>query len=330
MVESTSTQDPMNTRANPLKSLRLIVLLAAIVVLCATWCAWAGVPAQSASDVPLVEAVALSSNDWIVEAPRARALIAQGSVTVLDSRGKVQWLKGHVPGAQRVSWDDFTRADKRETRGILKSAGELTQALQALGVSASRPVLVVGNPPDNWGEDGRIVWMLRTLGHPKVAMVDGGQKALEKAGLKAVHSPGAEDAKKGDFVAKKPNHLNIDRQALKARLGQADFVALDTREAREFAGKTPYGESRGGHVAGAKHLHYEELFAADGRLLPRATIKAKLAKLGIAPDTEVAAYCTGGVRSGWMVVILQHLGYTKARNYAGSMWEWSAQDAAEY
>lgn len=323
----------MNVQTKPKRHFKIIAPLIALVIMSAAWCAYAAGPEKTAN-APLAKAAALTSSDWIIDAPRARALIAQDAVTVLDARGKIQWLKGHVPGARRVAWEDFARGEKTETSGMLKDDATLTRALQKLGVSAGRPVLVVGNPPDYWGEDGRIVWMLRELGHPRVAMIDGGQNALAKAGQKMSHSPGDDDsqkgAKRGDFVAKSSDALSISRDALKARLGADGFVALDTREPREFAGKTPYGESRGGHVSGAMHLFYKDLIRPDGRLLAPQAIKAKLAALGIEPDTEVAAYCTGGVRAGWVVVIMQHLGYSNARNYAGSMWDWSAQDAADY
>lgn len=324
----------MNTRIKPQNHLRLLATLIALIVICAGWVAYAASPTAKSSDAAeatkATKAVHFKSSDWIVDASTARGLIDADAVTVLDTRNKLHWIKGHVPGARRVAWKDFSRTAKTSTSGLLKGDAALTRSLQALGVSASRPVLVVGNPPDNWGEDGRIVWMLRALGHPKVALVDGGQAALANTGLDMSHAPGDGEAKKGDFVAKKTGRITIGRDTLKKRLGGNNFVALDTREQREFDGKTPYGESRGGHVPGAKHLHYTDLLRADGRLLAPKKLKAKLASLGIRPDTEVAAYCTGGVRSGWVTVVLQQLGYTKARNYAGSMWEWSAQSAEKF
>jgi len=51
---------------------------------------------------------------------------------------------------------------------------------------------------------------------------------------------------------------------------------------------------------------------------------ALLDGLGVAPESEVAVYSTGGVRSGHVFFVLQLLGYPKVRNYDGSMWEWAA------
>jgi thiosulfate/3-mercaptopyruvate sulfurtransferase len=265
---------------------------------------------------------------WIVGAQKAKELIEQGEATVLDTRGGSDFGAGHAAGAQPVSWQDFSRPDAPHKGELLEDAEALTAKLRALGVSKERPVLVVGKPPDNWGEDGRIVWMLRTLGHSRAALVDGGNRALREAKLQM--KEGASRPAKGDFEARLTGRYAIDREALRALLEGDDVALVDTREEREFAGKTPYGESRGGHIPGAKHMHYTDLMRPDGRLLPEATIRKKLAAIGVTPDKEVVAYCTGGVRSAWVVVVLAHLGYGDVANYAGSMWEWAASPAAAH
>jgi thiosulfate/3-mercaptopyruvate sulfurtransferase len=61
-----------------------------------------------------------------------------------------------------------------------------------------------------------------------------------------------------------------------------------------------------------------------GYLLPHDQIIAKLNRLGMNCDTPIAAYCTGGVRSAFFVAVLVDLGFNSIKNYAGSMWEWSA------
>jgi len=106
-------------------------------------------------------------------------------------------------------------------------------------------------------------------------------------------------------------------------------VIVDTREQREHDGETPYGETRGGHVPGARHIFYKDLVGDDGHVLPADKLKTKLAALGVTADSQVVSYCTGGIRSGFVTAVLNDAG-VKARNYAGSMWEWSAAPAEEY
>jgi thiosulfate/3-mercaptopyruvate sulfurtransferase len=276
----------------------------------------------------LAAPAAAAESDWVIGADEAKTLIEAKEVTVLDTRGERSWSSGHAPGALVVKWQDFSQSKAPHKGKLLADDAELTKKLQALGVSKKRQVIVVGKPPKNWGEDGRIVWMLRTLGHTNAALVSGGQGALEKAGLKMTKKKSK--PKKGDFVAKRTGKYDVGAEQLREMYKAGGVVLVDTREKREYDGKTPYGEKRGGHVPGAKHLHYTELMGPDGKLLPEAKLWKVLKSRGVTPDKQVVAYCTGGVRSAWLVAVLAELGYQNVANYAGSMWEWSAQSADEY
>ena len=266
-----------------------------------------------------------SATPWFVDADRAKEMLDSGA-TVLDARGKLAYRAEHIENAQPASWQEFSKSSKSK-RGNLLSSKVIQAKLRAKGVSNDTPVLVVGDPKKGWGEDGRIVWMLRTMGHTKATVVDGGHAALVKAGAKTT-SGGADKIVPGDFEAKVTRRYAANEKQIREALKEEKKpVLVDTREAREYAGKTPYGESRGGHVPGAVHLHFSDLYGPDGKLLPRDKIEAKLKTLGIeSKDQEIVAYCTGGIRSGFFVAVLQQLGYRNARNYAGSMWEWSAMD----
>jgi len=272
------------------------------------------------------EAVAGEADDgafpWVVEPQRAAELIESGEVSVLDTRSDSQWNDGRLPGAVRVDWEAFTPSTKADRGELSADDAALQEKLRTLGIDGDRPVLVVGNPPHNWGEDGRIVWMLRTLGHDRAGLVDGGHRAVVEAGIEETDETTEPDP--GEFTVDRRTDWVVDRREVEASLESDSAVILDTRQAREYAGGTPYGEARGGHLPGAKHLHYRALLGSDGRLRSPATVRRLLDQRGITPDERVIAYCTGGVRSAWMTVVLQYLGYGDVANYAGSMWEWAA------
>lgn len=295
-------------------SLAAALLAAPIPVLPTSVSAWA----DAQSDVQALSA------QWVIPADKARSLIAGGAI-VLDVRG--QDLKDAQPlaNAVAVEWPHFTKDSKAEKGELLEDDAELTKRIQALGIRSGTPVVVVGDSLKGWGEDGRIVWTLRTLGHPSVFFVDGGIVALLAGG-----DPGIKPAAgTGDFAVKRVADFEIEKEELRQRLGDKKVVILDTREPREYAGETPYGESRGGHVPGAQHIFYKDFLDAKGDVLPPDQIRAKLASFGVTPDVEVVSYCTGGIRSGFVTAVLNNAGI-KARNYAGSMWDWSNADAKDY
>ena len=275
---------------------------------------------------------------WVVTAAEAKALVERGA-TLLDARNLQPWTP-RIKGAQAVRWQSFSPNDAVTRGRLLNQDQVLTQKLQALGISSDRPVVVFADPPQGWGEDGRMVWMLRSLGHSQAVMVDGGYKAL-----KQVNASGASETSKspGNFVVNRKFDWDIQRNQLKTIFAAGDdasdtlnpdtvnpdTVMIDTREPREFRGETPYGEQRGGHLPGAINLYFKDFITEQGKILPQEQISHKLQQHGITPQTPLIVYCTGGIRSGWLASVLVTAGYS-VKNYAGSMWEWSAGSSKDF
>lgn len=276
--------------------------------------------AEAARAVPLQSL----RTKWIVDGPTARALIDGGAV-VLDSRDRTQRWWTPLPGAASISWQDFTNDDPATRGRLLANDTALTKTLQELGISTDTAVVVVGDVTKGWGEDGRIAWMLRSLGHPAAVIVDGGVGALTKGGAPAIRAP----RRPGTFEVIRMPDLEVTKEALRGLVGAPGVVILDTREEREFGGGTPYGEVRGGHIPGARHLYFKDLVDPEGRVLAGDALAARLGDLGVTKSTKVIAYCTGGIRSAYVTAVLRDAGID-ARNYAGSMWEWAASPEAEY
>jgi thiosulfate/3-mercaptopyruvate sulfurtransferase len=265
----------------------------------------------------------LDTARWVISSDAARALVAEGAV-VLDARAAPLKKEAPLPGAQEVVWQDFSKPTLPNRGQLLDDDTALSEKIRALGISADTPVIAIADRVKGWGEDGRIVWTLRTLGHTKAFLVEGGLQGLVAKGPLAI-AP----IKPGSFVVARTDRFEIKKEQLVTRIGQPNVVILDTREPREYAGETPYGETRGGHVPGARHIFYRDVLAADGSVLPKDELSKRLAALGINEGTEIVSYCTGGIRSGFVTAVLNDAGY-RARNFAGSMWDWSAAPAESY
>ncbi len=267
---------------------------------------------------------AQKSESWILTPGEARALLPNS--VVLDTRSRSVFYREHINGSRSVSWEEFS-VPKLPFRGNLLPMDILKKKLESYGIDNGHPVLVVSESKNNWGEDGRIVWMLRSLGHRSAFLVDGGYSSLKQLG--APVSNQGEPKNFGSFQIKADPKLTATSSEIKSNLKNRNYIFLDTREEREFLGETPYGESRGGHIPGAKHLYYKNLLHEDGSLLSSEEISAKIKELGIGRETTIVTYCTGGIRSAWMTAVLRNEGYN-AKNYAGSMWEWSAGNEKDF
>lgn len=306
------------------------VLVVALAGAAIAWTLWRSRPHRPETSAPATAEVPRSAwcdrldRTWIVSPEEAQHLILSGA-TWLDARQFPLPRYRPVRGAVSVRWQWFSRSDAPHRGQLLADDDRLTQQLRAVGVSLDRPVVVMGDATGGWGEEGRIVWMLRSLGHEAAVWVDGGFAALRALGLP--RSPGVPP---GQFSVRRVGDYSLDLAQVRSRLNSGNITILDSREPREYAGATPYGERRGGHLPGAVLLYYRELLREDGFLKDRDTIRQILRDRGV--SGEVVAYCTGGVRSAWLVTVLRSLNLPEVRqayNYPGSMWEWSARSAAD-
>lgn len=265
------------------------------------------------------------ASSWYISATRAKNLYQQGAI-VLDTRPHKHWNKQHIKTSLPLSWTTFS-PNKQHHKGTLLPLRRLNKRLSALGIRKNKAILVVGNGWHGWGEDGRIVWMLRSLGLKRVYFVNGGFQAAKKAGFSMTNKKTT--PKTSTFKGNMRSRWSISRETLRKIIKhkRKGWVFIDTRERREYKGKTPYGEKRGGHLPGALHLHFKRLMNKKGMVRSKKAIETLLSKKGITKKSRIVAYCTGGIRSAWFVAVLQSLGYKHAKNYAGSMWEWSHHPA---
>ncbi len=251
-------------------------------------------------------------------------LVNQQGAAVLDARGSVAYVAGHIPGAAHAPWDAFTSG---MLSGLLsEDLNGLQQRLRQLGVHNDKPVVVYADWDQGWGEEGRIFWMLEYMGHEDVRILYGGMPRW-RGGERATESFSADPAP-GDFTIRlrEDRRATADEVLAAAQAGQGNVVVIDTRREEEFEGATPYGSSRGGHIPTAEHFYWKSSFDADGNLKPAETLRAQLEALGANDDTIVIAYCTGGVRSGFVYLLMRWLDFDSPQNYDGSWWEWAGRD----
>jgi len=101
--------------------------------------------------------------------------LGRSGLAILDVRGKAAYeFGGHIPGAVHSTWHDYSDPTA-VAKGLLDSdLTRLERRIQALGISNDTDVVIYSNPFDNWGDEGRMFWMLEYLGLNKLRILDGG------------------------------------------------------------------------------------------------------------------------------------------------------------
>ena len=114
---------------------------------------------------------------------------------------------------------------------------------------------------------------------------------------------------------------------LARRLAEGSVAVLDVRSEAEFRGEAGYPcDPRQGHIPGAVHLEWTDLFAGEGRPHDAETIRRMLAARGIDPADELVTYCHSGQRSELAAAALRSAGFERVANYEGSWHEWSRRE----
>ena len=265
------------------------------------------------------------SNFELLITPNQVQSLPENERVVIDTRPSWKYMLGHIPGAINLSsWKEFTLKSNDVPGQINQDKIFIVQKLRSLGIDLQKTIIIYGDLSDKWRTDGRFFWMFEFYGFKRVALLKGGFRNWEQAGLPKKLGFGSTPKPSTLKTSNINFNLNIlaDQSWIAARLGTQDIALIDNREKHEFDGETPYGSPKGGHIPGALHIDWREFFTSDGNLKPRETLNSLLKSKSIQSDQKIVVYCTGGVRSAMAYFVFRHLGY-KVRNYDGSWWDWS-------
>lgn len=254
------------------------------------------------------------------------------NIILLDCRGEKEADKKTVKGAIVTYWRDLTTCSDRygkegdERWGRIPEPKDLSKRLGALGLDKNKEIICLGETLSGWGEDAKIAWELREAGYENVKIVDGGIDALYDAGVET-QSGASKPVPCKVEVNSISNEHTIDTETLKKDYDK--YVIIDTRTKEEYDGAIKYNEAKGGHLPGAELIEYTSLFRKDGTLISNADVEKKLKDKGISKDDNIAVYCTGGIRSAYMQMVLEMTGYKNTYNYNQSFWRWAATEKVE-
>lgn len=269
------------------------------------------------------------SHPLLIDTETLQRRLGQDGLVVVDVRGKAAYgFGGHIPGAVHATWHEFSDPNA-VAKGLLDpDIGRLEGRIRALGISNDSEVVVYSNPFDNWGDEGRMFWMLEYLGHRNVKILDGGWvKWIEE---RRPYEHGFVKPPMGTFQASVRPELMVLKDELKklVRSPHPETTIVDARSLEEYAGKEISGIPRPGHIPSAINVPWSLFLNPDATLKPPEDIKAAVQERGLEGGKAVICYCTGGVRSAWLYFVLKVIGYEQVRNYPGSWWEWSRDYAA--
>jgi thiosulfate/3-mercaptopyruvate sulfurtransferase len=235
--------------------------------------------------------------------------------------GAAAYARGHVPDAFYAHADHdlagpITAASGRHP---LPSVEAFEATLRRWGIGPDSQIVVYDE--SNGATAARLWWMLRWVGHPRVALLNGGWKHwLAHGGPQsaALPAPAA-----GTFQARAERSRWVSTDEVAARVGKPELLLVDARGADRFAGRSEPIDIIAGHVPGALNHPFTLNLDSSARFLPVEELRTRWERTlaGRAP-AELIAMCGSGVSACHNLLAMELAGLPGARLYVGSWSEW--------
>ena len=231
-------------------------------------------------------------------------------------QGRREYEAGHIPGAVFVDvHTDLASHRPGAGRHPLPTVEEFTALLGRLGIAPAS--FVVAYDSAGGATASRLWWMLRSIGHGQVAVLDGGLPAWVAAGHPTAggseHRPGTNYPPAGEWTG----IVDADAVAEGVALGA---TLVDARAPERFRGEVEPLDAKAGHIPGAVNRYHADSVGPDGRHLPLPELVAHFAGIGESP----IVYCGSGVTACHALLAMSLVGVPQARLYPGSWSEWSS------
>ena len=234
--------------------------------------------------------------------------------------GRKQYQTDHIPGATYVHLDkDLSSPIGPQTgRHPLPDVDALVAKLSKWGVGDETQVVVYD---DNIGMfASRLWWLLRWLGHEKVAVLDGGYQAWKAEGQPVTaevkqHEPAT-------FPPKLQEGWVVTTHEIMA-LEQAGDILLDARAPERYRGEVEPIDPVAGHIPGALNYPLTNNIGEDGLFKDTTCLREQLiAVVGELGGPEVIHYCGSGVSACHNILAMERAGMHGSKLYPGSWSEW--------
>ncbi len=257
-----------------------------------------------------------------------------GSAILLDARagpGAAEAFETeHLRGAVRVELEsDLSELGDPAAGGRhpLPAVDLWLSRLGGWGVRPSRQVILYDDAGGGLAA-ARAWWMLRAIGHERVAVVDGGWQALRER--KAPTEAGlAQASSVGSYPSKVDRWPAVDAELVERVRRNPNWLVIDARAPQRYVGTTEPIDPVAGHIPGARNVYWQSQLDGSGLFLPVDTLRARLAEiLGEVPPAHVVCYCGSGVTACHVLLAMEASGLLGAQLYVGSWSEWCRQERA--
>ena len=239
--------------------------------------------------------------------------------------GRKLYLKDHLPGAVYMDLDkDLSgKVEKHGGSHPLPDMKMFTSKLGNIGIDNDTAVIIYDQSNDMFA--ARMWWLLYYLGHEKVYVLDGGYEQWVMDGNKVTDEIPQLEAKVYQPAIRVDAKADIEE--VKEKLENQSASLIDSRSKERYLGKTEPLYGKAGHIPGAKHFFWKDIFNEKGKWKKADELKSHFEAFD--KDEEIIVSCGSGISACPNVLALKLAGYENVKLYPGSFSDWISYEENE-
>ena len=254
-------------------------------------------------------------------------------VVLLDARagekGRAAYRESHLAGAHWVDLDsdlaDVSDDPSAGGRHPLPAIREWCRRLGDWGIGPETDVVIYDDSAGAMAAT-RAWWMVKAVGHGRVALLDGGLASAADAGaLCDAEEPPLADVHRAYPLPSAKTWVAplVGIDEVEARRRSAETRLIDVRAAQRYRGEEETFDPIAGHIPGAVNHPYESSIGESGRFqTPEELREAIEGTLGEVDAESAIVYCGSGVTACHLLFAMEVAGLKGAALYTGSWSEW--------
>lgn len=229
-------------------------------------------------------------------------------------RGAAEYAKAHIPSATYCSLDDHLTGQDGPGRHPLPDPATFAEVARDLGIDDHHTVVVYDQ--GDAGIAARLWWMLRSLGHKRTVVLDGGWAAWISEPRSTTSEVPRWDRGRLNLAGEWSGV--IDRAAIESRT--EELLLIDSRAAARHRGEIEPIDPVAGHIPGSHNIPYQGNTDDLGRFLPIEELKKRFGNVN--DSRAIVAYCGSGVTACNNILAMKAAGISEVTLYAGSWSDW--------
>ncbi|MEQ9468055.1 MAG: sulfurtransferase [Ekhidna sp.] len=263
------------------------------------------------------------SADWLIENLNLPNLV------ILDATlAKPKGMEPDVPKDVQIQGAKFFDIDSRFSDAsiglphMMCDAEQFENAAQALGINNDSLVIVyddhgVYSSPRAW-------WMLKSMGHKQVAVLNGGLPKWVQKNYPTEPKKNKSNKGNGNFKATYERGCFVNAEYIFEHLDDEDILVLDARSKGRFDAIEPEPRAglRGGHIPNSVNIPFPEVLSNGLVLKSKNELKSVFNQYDLRDKKRLVFSCGSGL-TACIVLLAAHIaGYEDLTVYDGSWSEW--------